>query len=91
MPDLHVNEDGSVDVLFGPESPGAEWETTWIKTIPGKGWFVYFWLYHLTDSCTRFIVRFSSPRARAELAAVLVGPGIRRLVAASLRDLAQRF
>ena len=42
---LRVNEDGSVDVLFGPESPGAEWETNWVKTIPNRGWFVYFRLY----------------------------------------------
>jgi hypothetical protein len=42
---LRVNEDGSVDVLYGPKSPGADWESNWIKTIPGKGWFVYFRLY----------------------------------------------
>ena len=42
---LRVNDDGSVDVLYGPESPGAEWETNWVKTIPGKGFFVYFRLY----------------------------------------------
>ena len=32
-------------MLYGPESPGADWESNWIKTIPGKGWFVYFRLY----------------------------------------------
>ena len=42
---LRVNDDGSVDVLYGPESPGAEWETNWVKTIPRKGFFVYFRLY----------------------------------------------
>jgi hypothetical protein len=42
---LRINEDGSVDVLFGPEIPGPEWETNWIKTIPNKGWFVYVRLY----------------------------------------------
>lgn len=42
---LRVNDDGSLDVLYGPESPGADWETNWIKTIPGKGWFVYVRLY----------------------------------------------
>lgn len=42
---LRVNDDGSVDVLYGPQSPGAAWEANWIKTIPGKGWFVYFRLY----------------------------------------------
>ena len=34
----------SVDLHFGPEAP-AEGEGRWIKTIPGKGWFVYFRIY----------------------------------------------
>jgi hypothetical protein len=42
---LIVNDDGSVDVFFGPESPGPEREVNWVKTIPGRGWFVYFRLY----------------------------------------------
>jgi hypothetical protein len=34
----------SVDLHFGPKPPkGAEGR--WIRTIPGKGWFVYFRIY----------------------------------------------
>jgi len=32
-----VNDDGSVDVFFGPEEPKSK--GNWIKTVPGKGWF----------------------------------------------------
>jgi hypothetical protein len=36
--------DAPVELYFGPEAPeGAEGR--WIKTIPGKGWFVYFRIY----------------------------------------------
>jgi hypothetical protein len=42
--DLPVNEDGSVDVHFGPEPP-ASGETGWIKTEPGEGFFTYFRFY----------------------------------------------
>lgn len=34
----------SVDLYFGPESPAGH-EGNWIRTIPGKGWFVYFRVY----------------------------------------------
>jgi len=33
----------SVDLHFGPTAPKGE--SPWIKTVPGKGWFVYFRLY----------------------------------------------
>ena len=33
-----------VELYFGPEAP-AGFEGQWIKTIPGKGWFVYFRIY----------------------------------------------
>jgi hypothetical protein len=33
-----------VDLHFGPNAPQGE-ESRWIKTIPGKGWFVYFRIY----------------------------------------------
>ena len=46
---LRVNEDGSVDVLFGPHSPGTDWESNWIQTIPGKGWFVDVRLYGVEE------------------------------------------
>ncbi|MGQ3214508.1 MAG: DUF1254 domain-containing protein [Shinella sp.] len=32
------------DLYFGPEAP-AGLDAPWIKTIPGKGWFVYFRIY----------------------------------------------
>ncbi len=34
----------SAELRFGPRAP-AEGEGQWIKTIPGKGWFVYFRIY----------------------------------------------
>jgi len=34
----------SVDLYFGPTAPSGH-EGEWIKTIPGKGWFVYLRLY----------------------------------------------
>jgi hypothetical protein len=42
--DLKINDDGSVDVFFGPEAP-AGFENNWVQTIPGKGWFTIFRLY----------------------------------------------
>ena len=33
-----------VELHFGPSEPGTE-KTHWIKTIPGRGWFVYFRIY----------------------------------------------
>jgi len=34
----------SVDLYFGPKAPASQ-EKRWIKTIPEKGWFVYFRIY----------------------------------------------
>jgi hypothetical protein len=34
----------SVDLHFSPTAPAGK-EGHWIKTIPGKGWFVYFRIY----------------------------------------------
>lgn len=39
-----VNADGGTDLFFGPEVPAGE-EANWIKTVPGKGWFILFRLY----------------------------------------------
>ncbi|MDM7486780.1 MULTISPECIES: DUF1254 domain-containing protein [Rhodococcus] len=39
-----AGEDGSVDVYFGPASPAGR-ESNWIRTVPGKGWFVLLRLY----------------------------------------------
>ncbi len=33
-----------IDLYFGPSAPAGK-EAQWIKTIPGKGWFVYIRLY----------------------------------------------
>ncbi len=41
--DLAVNEDGSVDVHFGPERPTED--CNWIQSLPGRGWFAMFRLY----------------------------------------------
>jgi len=42
--DLVKNEDGSVDLHFGPKPPQDE-KKNWIPTVPGRGWFAYFRLY----------------------------------------------
>jgi len=36
--------DGTIDIYFGPKAPPGK-EDQWIKTIPDKGWFVYFRIY----------------------------------------------
>jgi hypothetical protein len=41
---LFVNQDGSVDVWFGPK-PQPDKEGNWIQTIPGKGWNMILRLY----------------------------------------------
>ena len=41
---LKVNDDGSVDVYFGPEAPAGE-ETNWAQTVPGKSWKILLRLY----------------------------------------------
>jgi len=46
--DLLVNADGSVDVWFGPEAPAGR-KNNWIRTIPGKGWFMILRLYGPLD------------------------------------------
>ncbi len=38
------NDDGSITLYFGPKSPKGK-EKNWIKTVPGKGWFVLLRLY----------------------------------------------
>ena len=41
---MAVNEDGSVDIYFGPKPPAGK-ESNWIQTVPGKGWFLCLRLY----------------------------------------------
>jgi hypothetical protein len=43
-----ANADGSVDVYFGPQ-PAKGKEKNWIKTIAGKGWFLYLRFYSPTE------------------------------------------
>jgi hypothetical protein len=42
--DLMYNDDGSVDLHFGPSAPAGR-EANWIQTIPGRHWFSYFRFY----------------------------------------------
>lgn len=42
---LIVNQDGSVDVWFGPQLQSGK-EDNWIKTIPGKRWHLMLRLYY---------------------------------------------
>ncbi len=42
--DLRKNDDGSVDLYFGPEAPEG-FEQNWIKTKPNEGWFTLPRLY----------------------------------------------
>lgn len=46
---LVVNPDRSVDVFFGPEAP-VDKESNWVKTIPGKGWYMILNLYDPTEA-----------------------------------------
>lgn len=40
---------GTAELYFGPQAPAGK-EDHWIKTIPGKGWFVYFRIYGPGDA-----------------------------------------
>lgn len=42
--DLQWNEDGSIDLYFGPTSPPG-CEPNWIKTLPNQGWSIFIRLY----------------------------------------------
>ncbi len=39
-----VNPDGSIDIYFGPSTPKGH-EKNWLRTVPGKGYFVIVRLY----------------------------------------------
>jgi hypothetical protein len=47
--DLVKNNDGSVDVYFGPKAPAGK-EANWVQTIPDKGWFTYLRFYGPTEA-----------------------------------------
>jgi len=42
--ELIYNEDGSVDLYYGPTAPEGK-ESNWTQTVPGKAWFVLFRTY----------------------------------------------
>jgi hypothetical protein len=44
-----VNDNGSIDLYFGPKAPVGE-EANWIQTVPGKGWFSVLRLYSPTEA-----------------------------------------
>ena len=46
---LEVNDDGSVDLYFGPRKPAGA-NANFVQTVPGKGWFTYFRLYAPTEA-----------------------------------------
>jgi hypothetical protein len=46
---LLTNDDGSVDVYFGPTAPAGK-EANWIQTIPGHGWNTILRLYGPLDT-----------------------------------------
>ena len=48
-PGLIENEDGSIDIFFGPTVPEGH-EDNWVQTIPGRHWFSYFRLYGPLDA-----------------------------------------
>ncbi len=41
---LRYNDDGSVDLYFGPSAPNG-YENNWVETVPGRGWWVWFRFY----------------------------------------------
>jgi hypothetical protein len=41
---LQQNDDGSVDLYFGPKAPEGK-ESNWVQTTPGKAWFTYLRCY----------------------------------------------
>jgi len=43
--DIATNEDGSVDLYFGPEKPEGVEETNFVLTNKNEGWFTYFRFY----------------------------------------------
>lgn len=43
-PDLRKNQDGSVDIYFGPEAPKGQ-ETNWIPTAKGRRFMLIFRFY----------------------------------------------
>jgi hypothetical protein len=49
MTNLVYNSDGSVDAWFGPDVISGK-ESNWVKTIPGKKWYMLLRLYYPLES-----------------------------------------
>jgi hypothetical protein len=47
--DLKKNEDGSIDLYFGPHAPEGE-DMNWLETVPGGGFYPMFRFYTPTES-----------------------------------------
>ncbi len=47
--DLPKNQDGSIDLWFGPQKPEGVADTAFIKTVPGRNFLVAFRLYGSGD------------------------------------------
>jgi hypothetical protein len=43
-----ANADGSFDLYFGPTAPAGK-EKNWLRTVPGKGFFLILRLYSPTE------------------------------------------
>ena len=48
-PAVSANDDGSVDLFFGPTPPAGQ-EANWVQTVPGKSWFTILRLYGPLES-----------------------------------------
>lgn len=46
---LIVNQDGSIDIYFGPQAPEGK-KSNGIQTVPDKGWFILLRLYSPTEA-----------------------------------------
>ena len=46
--ELKTNDDGSLDLYFGPDMTGGE-ESNWIETVPGRGYYMMFRFYSPTE------------------------------------------
>jgi hypothetical protein len=46
---LLTNDDGSIDIFFGPEAPEGK-EANWIQTVPNKGWFALLRFYSPSEA-----------------------------------------
>jgi hypothetical protein len=47
-PGYKTNDDGTIDVYFGPDAPEG-FENNWVETIPRTGWFSYFRFFGPTE------------------------------------------